>query len=198
MKKKAIIIANQDGKLTGVSKDIEHIQEFLKSIPGGAWNTDEIELHINPSLSSLRLSLAIDKLSKYDYMMVFFTGHGGHKRQETYVQINNDKQLIAQSELENLCNKQINIYEDHIQKRIEDLENQINRNCLTLYQDYRVSLDEAYIEGVIEYENLLNEYYIKEQEINMSLYSELEHIYKTCVPVKTMDLADIYFCTTKQ
>ena len=95
-------------------------------------------------------------------------------------------------------NKQINIYEDHIQKRIEDLEDQINRNCLTLYQEYRVSLDEAYIEGVIEYENLLNEYYIKEQEVNMSLYSELEHIYKTCVPVKTTDLADIYFCTTKQ
>lgn len=95
-------------------------------------------------------------------------------------------------------NKQINIYEDHIQKRIEDLDNQINRNCLTLYQEYRVSLDEAYIEGVIEYENLLHEYYIKEQEINMSLYSQLEHIYKTCVPVKTMDLVDIYFCTTKQ
>ena len=95
-------------------------------------------------------------------------------------------------------NKQINIYEDHIQKRIEDLENQINRNCLTLYQEYRVSLDEAYIEGVIEYENLLNEYHIKKQEINMSLCSELEHIYKTCVPVKTMDLVDIYFCTTKQ
>ena len=92
----------------------------------------------------------------------------------------------------------VKIYSDDIQKRIEDLENQINHNCLTLYQEYRVSLDEAYIEGVIEYENLLNEYYIKEQEINMSLYSELEHIYKTCVPVKTMDLVDIYFCTTKQ
>ena len=95
-------------------------------------------------------------------------------------------------------NKQINIYDDHIQKRIEDLENQINKNCLTLYNEYKVLLDEAYIEGVIEYENLLNEYYIKEQEINMSLYSQLEHIYKTCVPVKTVDLADIYFCTTKQ
>ena len=92
----------------------------------------------------------------------------------------------------------VKIYSDDIQKRIAELENQINKNCLTLYNEYRVSLDEAYIEGVIEYENLLNEYYIKEQEINMSLYSELEHIYKNCVPVKTMDLADIYFCTTKQ
>lgn len=94
--------------------------------------------------------------------------------------------------------KLVKIYPDDVQKRIEDLENQINRNCLTLYQEYRVSLDEAYIEGVIEYENLLNEYYIKEQEVNMSLYSELEHIYKTYLPVKTMALADIYFCTTKQ
>ena len=65
------------------------------------------------------------------------------------------------------------------------------------WEHYSV-IKEAYIEGVIEYENLLNEYYIKEQEVNMSLYSELEHIYKTCVPVKTMDLADIYFCSTKQ
>ena len=32
----------------------------------------------------------------------------------------------------------IKIYSDHIQKRIEDLENQINRNCLTLYQEYGV------------------------------------------------------------
>ena len=94
--------------------------------------------------------------------------------------------------------KVIKIYSDHIQKRIEDLENQINRNCLTLYQEFKSGLEEAYIEGVIEYENLLNEYYSKEQEVNMSLYSELEHIYKTCVPVKTMDLADIYFCITKQ
>ena len=40
-------------------------------------------------------------------------------------------------------------------------------------------------------QNKLDQYY-------MSLYSELEHIYKNCVPVKTIDLADIYFCTTKQ
>ena len=89
--------------------------------------------------------------------------------------------------------KVIKIYSDHIQKRIEDLENQINRNCLTLYQEYRVSLDEAYIEGVIEYENLLNEYYIKEQEINMSLYSALEKIYSTSEASYTIDLANVYF-----
>lgn len=92
----------------------------------------------------------------------------------------------------------INIYSDHIQKRIEDLENQINHNCLTLYQEYRVTLDEAYLEGIIEYETVLLEYNTKEQEMNAPLYSELQHLLETCVPVKTLDLADIYFCTTKQ
>lgn len=119
MKKKAIIIANQDTLLTGVSKDIDHIQVFLKDVAGGAWNSDEIEVHINPRLSSLKSALARYKYS-YDYMMVFFTGHGGHKRQQTYVQINNDKELIAQSELENLCKKQINIY-DCCRSEIETL-----------------------------------------------------------------------------
>jgi hypothetical protein len=171
MKKKAIIIANQDGKLTGVSKDIEHIQEFLKSIPGGAWNTDEIELHINPSLSSLRLSLAIDKLSKYDYMMVFFTGHGGHKRQETYVQINNDKQLIAQSELENLCNKQINIY-DCCRSEIEELKearaslsmdsysfsDSLRLSRIQARQIYNNQIEKAKPQQLILYSCSLNEY----------------------------------------
>ena len=90
-------------------------------------------------------------------------------------------------------NKQINIYEDHIQKRIEDLENEINKNCLTLYNEYKVLLDEAYAEGIIEYKTLLNEYYIKEQEINMSLYSALEKIYSTSEASYTIDLANVYF-----
>lgn len=36
MRKKALIIANQDMLLAGVSKDIEHIKTFLTGISGGA------------------------------------------------------------------------------------------------------------------------------------------------------------------
>lgn len=121
MNKKAIIIANQDPLLAGVSKDIEHIQDFLKDIVGGAWNSDEIAVHINPSKLSLKVLLRAYKQSNYDYMMVFFTGHGGHKRQQTYVQINNHGDLIDQSSLENLCHKQINIY-DCCRSEIEELK----------------------------------------------------------------------------
>ena len=95
-------------------------------------------------------------------------------------------------------NKQIKIYSDHIQKRVEQLENEIDSNCLRIYNEWKSALEEAYLEGIVEYETALMEYNIRVEEINALLYSELEHIYKTCVPIYTMDLADIYFCTTKQ
>ena len=96
-------------------------------------------------------------------------------------------------------NKQIKIYSDHIQKRIEDLENQINRNYMVTHNKYKVELDELYIqEEVIQYELRLMEYQIEVEEMNAPLYLELEHIYKTCTPVRVIDLADVYFCTTKQ
>lgn len=92
----------------------------------------------------------------------------------------------------------INIYPDHIQKRIELLENAIDSNCLRLYNVWKSALEEAYLEGVIEYEQALMNYNAEIECANASLYSELEHIYKTCDPIKVVDVADIYFCATKQ
>ena len=95
-------------------------------------------------------------------------------------------------------NKQINIYEDHIQKRIEQLENEIDSNCLRIYNEWKSALEEAYLEGVIEYEQALMNYNSEVDCTNSALYLELERIHKTCIPVKTIDLVDIYFCSTKQ
>lgn len=92
----------------------------------------------------------------------------------------------------------INIYPDHIQKRIEQLENAIDSNCLSLYNKWKSVLEEAYLEGVIEYEQALMNYNAEIECVNASLYSELEHIYTTCDPVKVVDAADVYFCATKQ
>ena len=94
--------------------------------------------------------------------------------------------------------KQIKVYSDHIQKRIDDLEKEIDLNCLNVYNEWKSALEEAYLEGVIEYEQALINYNAEIDCANSTLYLELEHIYKTCVPVKTIDLADIYFCSTKQ
>ena len=94
--------------------------------------------------------------------------------------------------------KHIKIYSDHIQKRIDDLEKEIDLNCLNIYNEWKSALEEAYLEGVIEYEQTLMNYNTEVDSANSALHLELEHIYKTCVPVKTIDLADIYICTTKQ
>ena len=95
-------------------------------------------------------------------------------------------------------NKQIKIYSDHIQKRVEQLENEIDSNCLRIYNEYKSGLEEAYLEGVIEYEQALMNYNSEVDCANSALYLELEHIYKTCTPIRVIDLADVYFCTTKQ
>ena len=49
-------------------------------------------------------------------------------------------------------NNKLKIFEDHIMKRIEELNNQINLNCLNLYNEYKPLFDEALMEGVVEYE----------------------------------------------
>lgn len=87
----------------------------------------------------------------------------------------------------------INIYSDHIQKRIEFLEDEVNRNFLEIYNQYKYSLEEAYLEGIVEYETLLLEYTIKVEEANAAALSELEHIHKTCTPMRVISLDEIFF-----
>ena len=38
-------------------------------------------------------------------------------------------------------NKQIKIYSDHIQKRVEQLENEIDSNCLRIYNEWKSALE---------------------------------------------------------
>ena len=90
-------------------------------------------------------------------------------------------------------NNKLKIFEDHIQKRIEELNNQINLNCIILWNEYKPLLDEALMEGVVEYETLRMQYETEERELNESLEGEIKHLYETCVPVKVIDFADIYF-----
>ena len=90
-------------------------------------------------------------------------------------------------------NNKLKIFEDHIMKRIEELNNQITLNCMILWNEYKPLFDEALMEGVVEYETLRMQYETEERELNIDLESELKRLYETCVPVKVIDLADIYF-----
>lgn len=89
-------------------------------------------------------------------------------------------------------NKQIKIYEDHIQKRIEDLDNQINANCLKIYNEFKSGLEEAYMEGIIEYELALANYHLRLDAVNSEPCAELECLYEKHKPIKVIDLFDVY------
>ena len=111
MKRKAIILVNDDGKLPGLSKDSDNIVSFLKSLAGGSWFDSEIEIIKNPSLTNLKLKLALQRLTPVDLCLVFFSGHGGNDGRKTHLQINNQKETIEESALFGFAEKQINFFD---------------------------------------------------------------------------------------
>ena len=89
-------------------------------------------------------------------------------------------------------NKQIKIYSDDIQKIIDRLERAIDRNCLSMYNEYKSGLEEAYMEGIIEYELALANYHLHLDAVNSEACAELERLYEKHKPVKVIDLFDVY------
>lgn len=111
MKRKAIVLVNDDGVLEGISRDIQNITDFLTSLSGGSWNNSEIEVIRNPTLSTLRVKLATQHLLNLDFCLVFFSGHGGSDGRKTHIQINNQKETIEESALFGFAKKQINFFD---------------------------------------------------------------------------------------
>lgn len=111
MKRKAIIIVNDDGVLEGISRDIQNIKNFLTSLSGGSWYESEIEVIKNPTLSALIVKLAIQRISNLDFCLVFFSGHGGSNGRKTHIQINNQGETIEERALFGFAKKQINFFD---------------------------------------------------------------------------------------
>lgn len=59
---------------SGVCLDIVRWKNFLTSLPGGAWNEDEIIVLTNPSKKEL--SVPIIKAKYSDFALIAFSGHG--------------------------------------------------------------------------------------------------------------------------
>ncbi|CAI0845748.1 Uncharacterized protein containing caspase domain [Serratia fonticola] len=107
MKSKAIIIANTVG-LPGVDVDIKNITSFLTSIEGGAWFEDDIVLFKNPSRKILMADLSAIK-NTYDFVIIFFTGHGGQNKNTDLLFLNDKNEYIKVNEINNLATRQVNI-----------------------------------------------------------------------------------------
>lgn len=107
MKKIALLIGNSRN-LEGTSKDILDFQIFLMSEQGGAWEQNEIRALIDAPVSQLKCVINNVKQECLDYVIVYFTGHGGC-RNDTIMEINPQNEFIIESMLIGLAPKQLNI-----------------------------------------------------------------------------------------
>ncbi|UJR55066.1 caspase family protein [Dickeya zeae] len=140
MKKKAIIIAGDDGSLAGIGNDISNISLFLQSIEGGGWNDNEIIIYKNESKNSLIKNINEIK-GCYDFTMFFITGHGESRRRETFICINDKNECISENDISCISDRQINIFDccryesyeinESVSKCVAGLEN---------HSDERISL----------------------------------------------------------
>jgi hypothetical protein len=78
MKRRALLIeaAKATGKnvILGCERDVERLNSWLLSLPGGAWNEEEIITLHNPNRMQIESSRGI--LDQADFSFVSFSGHG--------------------------------------------------------------------------------------------------------------------------
>jgi Caspase domain len=76
MHRKAILIASHPEKnsVPSVAADLEAFYSFLRSNPGGAWDTAEIVLLKHPKREEILAAITAAKSA--DYCLVYFAGHG--------------------------------------------------------------------------------------------------------------------------
>lgn len=109
MRKFALLIGNTNN-LNGVEKDIYDFKNFLKSSIGGAWYDDEIKCILNIRLSDLYLCLRKIRQYELDYLIFYFSGHGGiDNKGVTRLEINSQSETISEHNIVYIAKRQLNI-----------------------------------------------------------------------------------------
>ncbi|MBN3724364.1 caspase family protein [Burkholderia sp. Ac-20379] len=109
MKRKALLIGNTSN-LQGVQLDLERFSAFLRSDTGGAWYSSEITTLENVDRQRLLMEVEKLKLQNLDYLIVLFSGHGGHQR-KTLLELNGSGEFVYETSLQNIAQRQLNIYD---------------------------------------------------------------------------------------
>ena len=109
MKRFAFLFGNTDG-LIGVKKDISRFRAFLASDVGGAWEPWEIYSGCDLALDVVRGKIGDVHRGEYDYVIVYFSGHGGMVR-TTKLCLNSDEEYIAEEEFAGLAGRQLSIFD---------------------------------------------------------------------------------------
>ena len=111
MKRHAVLLGNTNG-LPGIHRDLEEFELLLRSDIGGAWEDNEICKVYNADLGWLRGYLHTIREEFFDYLIFYYSGHGAlERRNNTVLELNNNHEIITESELINLADKQLNIFD---------------------------------------------------------------------------------------
>lgn len=113
MNRHALLFSNtgkDDFYIDTVKKDVQDFKNFLMDDSGGLWYENEIESLSNPSLSELQNSICKICKADYDYLIVYFSGHGDYERQ-TVLSINPDDDCIKEKDIRGLAARQLNIFD---------------------------------------------------------------------------------------
>lgn len=112
MNRLSLLIGATHGDLEMVADDIAKMSIYLKSIPGGAWNDDEIIELVDEPYSTVQRSLLTIKKNKPDFLLTYWSGHGGYSRnrEELVLELTENKSLY-ESDLLGLSQKQLLIFD---------------------------------------------------------------------------------------
>lgn len=97
---------NGENYCEGVLTDVSNYTNYLESIHGGAWEDNTIYHKID--ISKKELESYISYMSRFDYSVVIFAGHGEYseKYKQTILQIN-ENECILENELQTGTDRQL-------------------------------------------------------------------------------------------
>jgi hypothetical protein len=109
MKKHAFIISypgepGAKNYCAGVKEDIVNIKSYLTSPLGGYWYDTEISCIENTQ--KLWLKSALESYRGFDYLLIFFSGHGFSNGSDTILELSQGSE-INERDLRNYANKQL-------------------------------------------------------------------------------------------
>jgi hypothetical protein len=107
MKRKAIIIGNSR-ELNATPMDMLRFSKFLMSLQGGAWEKEEIVECKDKAANDILKVIDDIKAENNDYVIVYFTGHGGVQG-DTILEVNPASELLKENSFFGLATRQLNI-----------------------------------------------------------------------------------------
>lgn len=109
--KKHILIIGNTSNLQGVEADLENYYRFFVSPVGGLWYDSEITVLRNTTTENALLWLNTFRRQQLDYFIFVFCGHGASVNEEVVMELNNNKEIIYESQVKGVASRQLCIFD---------------------------------------------------------------------------------------